>query len=186
MLLTTRGLIPCVWVLVFSTMETLFWFGLAGCHLSLSPLHPGSQSAAAGPTAITLSLSFSASCLGRPSLLFIEVTHAKYKAGHWFDLILLTLLTVFTVVDRLPPFVTAGMPVRLSLLPQDAVYNDNVDTDFLVIFEKMGPWFSTKAGFSFVAVSRWLFNVSSWIILKWESYKMCLKICTLWLYVISC
>lgn len=74
-------------------METLFWFGLAGLHRSLPPLHPGSRSAAAGPTAVTL----------LADRLLIEVTHAEYKAGRRFDLILLTLLTVFTVVDRLPP-----------------------------------------------------------------------------------
>lgn len=46
------------------------------------------------------------------------------KAGHWFDLILLILLTVFTVVDHLPLLVTVSMPVRLSPLPQNAIYND--------------------------------------------------------------
>lgn len=101
-------------------METLFWLGLAGCHRSLSPLYPGSRSTAAGP-ADSFCLS---QHLALADLVLIEVTHAKNNAGHWFDQILLTLLTVLTEVD-LPPL--SLLPVRLCLLPQYAVYKCNVD-----------------------------------------------------------
>lgn len=80
-----------------STMETLLWFGLAGCHWSLSPLYAGpEQSESNGCNTLWLHSSLA-------HLLWIEMSHSKSKAGHWFELILFMLLTVLTVNCCLPP-----------------------------------------------------------------------------------
>lgn len=116
-------------------METLFWLGLVGCHRSLSPLYPGSRSTAAGP-ADSFCLS---QHLALADLVLIEVTHAKYNAGHWFDQILLTLLTVLTEVDLPPLSLLSGFAFSHSMLFTNAMLM--CISQFLI---KIGPLSQTE------------------------------------------
>lgn len=114
--LNHRSKSPCLGPGFSSSMETLFLFGLVVCHRSLSRLQRGSSrsAAAAGAVGKTLALFFSASCLKAEALL-MEVTHAEIKSrSRRCDLILLTLLSVFTVVERLASFVAAALPLAPS------------------------------------------------------------------------
>lgn len=73
-------------------METLFWVPAVTGHY-----HHFTLIARAQQQDRQLLGSFCPSQrLALADLLLVEVTHAKFNAGHWFDQILLSLLTVFT------------------------------------------------------------------------------------------